>query len=97
MLLGACFLVNYVTVDEKTNMSEGLTMISFYAMIVSCLVLQYIHILPFVRIGTKWCGAIGYSGVVLPWAATGRFHAQLSGHRCRGGRVGPRRNWGELN
>ncbi|TBU39209.1 hypothetical protein BD309DRAFT_872771 [Dichomitus squalens] len=33
MLLGACFLVNYVTVDEKTNMSEGLTMISFYAMI----------------------------------------------------------------
>ena len=35
MLLGACFLVNYVTVDEKTNMSEGLTMISFYAMIVS--------------------------------------------------------------
>ncbi|KAM5541653.1 hypothetical protein V8D89_004843 [Ganoderma adspersum] len=33
MLLGACSLVNYVTADEKTNMSEGLTMISFYAMI----------------------------------------------------------------
>ena len=35
ILLGACFLVNYVTVDSKTNMSEGLTMIAFYAMIVS--------------------------------------------------------------
>ncbi len=34
MLLGACFLVNWVTSDAKTNMSEGLTMITFYAMIV---------------------------------------------------------------
>ena len=34
MILGACFLVNYVTVDSKTNMSEGLTMICFYVMIV---------------------------------------------------------------
>ncbi|KAI1789896.1 hypothetical protein LXA43DRAFT_1075110 [Ganoderma leucocontextum] len=33
MLLGACFLVNWVTSDAKTNMSEGLTMITFYAMI----------------------------------------------------------------
>ena len=34
MLLGACFLVNWVTSDAKTNMSEGLTMITFYVMIV---------------------------------------------------------------
>ncbi|KAM5541652.1 hypothetical protein V8D89_004842 [Ganoderma adspersum] len=33
MLLGACLLVNYVTIDAKTNLSEGLTMISFYLMI----------------------------------------------------------------
>ncbi|PIL32583.1 transporter [Ganoderma sinense ZZ0214-1] len=33
MLLGACLLVNYVTIDAKTNLSEGLTMISFYVMI----------------------------------------------------------------
>ena len=37
MLLGACFLVNWVTSDAKTNMSEGLTMLSFYVMIVSLL------------------------------------------------------------
>ena len=35
LLLGACFLVNYVMQDSKTNMSEGLTMICFYVMIVS--------------------------------------------------------------
>ena len=40
MLLGACFLVNYVTIDAKTNMSEGLTMICFYLMIVRTLVLD---------------------------------------------------------
>ncbi len=38
MLLGACLLVNYVTIDAKTNLSEGLTMISFYVMIVRRLV-----------------------------------------------------------
>ena len=43
MLLGACLLLNYVTIDEKTNLYEGLTMISFYMMIVrrSSLHLQY--------------------------------------------------------
>lgn len=35
LLVGACFLVNYVTVDGKTNFSEGFTMISFYVIIVS--------------------------------------------------------------
>ena len=41
-----------MTVDEKTNMSEELTMISFYVMIVSILSVLYIHILPlFLRSG----------------------------------------------
>ena len=35
LLLGSCFLVNYVTADAKTNWVEGLIMISFYVMIVS--------------------------------------------------------------
>ena len=34
LLLGACFLVNYVTADAKTNWVEGLIMVSFYVMIV---------------------------------------------------------------
>lgn len=38
MLLGACFLVNYVTQDAKTNWIEGLVLLCFYAMIVSGLV-----------------------------------------------------------
>ena len=35
LALGACFLVNYVTADAKTNWAEGFTMVSFYVMIVS--------------------------------------------------------------
>ena len=35
MLIGACFIVNYVTADSKTNWAEGATMVSFYVMIVS--------------------------------------------------------------
>ncbi|EIW52972.1 uncharacterized protein TRAVEDRAFT_53394 [Trametes versicolor FP-101664 SS1] len=33
LLLGSCFLVNYVTADGKTNFAEGVTLITFYAMI----------------------------------------------------------------
>ncbi|KAI0641767.1 hypothetical protein C8Q79DRAFT_989290 [Trametes meyenii] len=33
LLLGSCFLVNYVTADSKTNWVEGLIMIVFYFMI----------------------------------------------------------------
>ncbi|KAK7681725.1 hypothetical protein QCA50_015072 [Cerrena zonata] len=33
LLLGACFLVNYVTADSKTNWVEGLIMVAFYLMI----------------------------------------------------------------
>lgn len=35
MLVGACFLVNYITADSKTNWAEGYTLISFYIIIVS--------------------------------------------------------------
>ncbi|KIP03693.1 hypothetical protein PHLGIDRAFT_228386 [Phlebiopsis gigantea 11061_1 CR5-6] len=35
VVLGSCFLVNYVTADSKTNWVEGLIMVSFYLMIVS--------------------------------------------------------------
>lgn len=34
ILLGSCFIVNYVTADAKTNWAEGFAMVSFYAMIV---------------------------------------------------------------
>jgi Ca2+:H+ antiporter len=34
ILLGACFLVNYVTADAKTNWCEGMIMVTFYLMIV---------------------------------------------------------------
>jgi len=33
LLVGACFLVNYVTADGKTNWAEGSILIAFYAMI----------------------------------------------------------------
>ncbi|KAH9895936.1 hypothetical protein C8Q73DRAFT_643814 [Cubamyces lactineus] len=33
LLLGSCFLVNYVTADSKTNWVEGLIMVVFYLMI----------------------------------------------------------------
>jgi hypothetical protein len=35
MLVGACFLINYITADSKTNWAEGYTLISFYLIIVS--------------------------------------------------------------
>lgn len=34
LLLAACFLVNYVTADSKTNWAEGYIMITFYMLIV---------------------------------------------------------------
>ncbi|KAJ8086197.1 hypothetical protein PM082_005020 [Marasmius tenuissimus] len=36
VLIGSCFLVNYVTQDGKTNWAEGVAMVAFYAMIVLC-------------------------------------------------------------
>ncbi|KAH9987960.1 hypothetical protein BJV77DRAFT_1061506 [Russula vinacea] len=33
LLVGACFLVNYVTADAKTNWAEGWVLVSFYLMI----------------------------------------------------------------
>ncbi|KAF9482020.1 hypothetical protein BDN70DRAFT_802382 [Pholiota conissans] len=35
-LIGACFIVNYVTADAKTNWAEGMSMVVFYAMISLC-------------------------------------------------------------
>lgn len=35
VLIGSCFLVNYVTADAKTNWAEGYIMIVFYVIIVS--------------------------------------------------------------
>jgi Ca2+:H+ antiporter len=37
VLVGACFLVNYVTADSKTNWAEGMALVMFYLMIVSLL------------------------------------------------------------
>ncbi|RXW25848.1 hypothetical protein EST38_g60 [Candolleomyces aberdarensis] len=36
IVIGACFIVNYVTADAKTNWAEGATMVSFYVMIAVC-------------------------------------------------------------
>ncbi|TFK43268.1 hypothetical protein BDQ12DRAFT_674681 [Crucibulum laeve] len=36
ILIGACFVVNYVTADAKTNWAEGFAMIAFYVMIALC-------------------------------------------------------------
>ena len=81
LLLGACFLVNYVTADQETNISEGATMMGFYAMIVSVFLTT-----PDVLALTQLC-ATGDCGVVLSWTAGGRLPAQLSG-QCRAGRSG---------
>jgi len=35
ILVCACFIVNYVTADSKTNWAEGLAMVAFYIIIVS--------------------------------------------------------------
>ncbi|KAF8897209.1 hypothetical protein BD779DRAFT_1667217 [Infundibulicybe gibba] len=36
LLIGACFIVNYVTADAKTNWAEGFAMVAFYFMIALC-------------------------------------------------------------
>ncbi|PPR03874.1 hypothetical protein CVT26_000872 [Gymnopilus dilepis] len=36
VLVGSCFLVNYVTADSKTNWAEGAAMVCFYCMIALC-------------------------------------------------------------
>ncbi|KAG6833847.1 hypothetical protein H0H87_011781 [Tephrocybe sp. NHM501043] len=36
VLLGSCFIVNYVTADAKTNWAEGFAMVAFYFMIAVC-------------------------------------------------------------
>jgi Ca2+/H+ antiporter len=34
VVIGACFIVNYVTADAKTNYAEGFAMVAFYFMVV---------------------------------------------------------------
>jgi Ca2+:H+ antiporter len=41
VVIGACFLVNSVTDDAKTNWAEGLVLLSFYIMVVSNLSFSY--------------------------------------------------------
>ncbi|KAJ7638518.1 hypothetical protein FB45DRAFT_903110 [Roridomyces roridus] len=36
MVIAACFIVNYVTADSKTNWAEGWCLLSFYVMIALC-------------------------------------------------------------
>jgi len=36
VVVGACFLVNYITADAKTNWAEGFAMVGFYTMIGLC-------------------------------------------------------------
>jgi len=36
ILVCACFIVNYVTADSKTNWAEGLAMVAFYIIIAVC-------------------------------------------------------------
>lgn len=47
VLLGSCFIVNYVTADAKTNWAEGYAMVSFYFMIVSATLLDIAVMLTF--------------------------------------------------
>jgi Ca2+/H+ antiporter len=48
VLVAACFVVNYITADAKTNWAEGFTMICLYAVIVrifNCVTLGYIMLM----------------------------------------------------
>lgn len=36
ILIGSCFLLNYVTEDSKTNWAEGTMLVALYLMVVSC-------------------------------------------------------------
>ena len=75
VVLGSCFLVNYVTADSKTNWVEGLIMVSFYFMIVRGL--------------TSVSSAAtdhhaGYHRMVLHRTARADHHAQLPRQRRAG-------------
>lgn len=55
VLIGACFIVNYVTADSKTNWAEGVAMVSFYIMIVGTLrfAMQFLPLI-FVQALCSW-------------------------------------------
>lgn len=56
MLLGACFLVNYVTADAKTNWAEGFVLLTFYIMIVRC---SIYFVSPGLIVGVCRCCVLG--------------------------------------
>ncbi|KAG8694658.1 hypothetical protein FRC08_008340 [Ceratobasidium sp. 394] len=51
ILIGACFLVNYVTADAKTNWVEGMVMVLFYIMIVRLSPLFFDFTLTLIQLG----------------------------------------------
>lgn len=42
ILIGSCFLLNYVTEDSKTNWAEGVMLVALYIMIVRRLFNSYV-------------------------------------------------------
>lgn len=55
ILLGACFLVNYVTADSKTNWAEGFIMVALYLMIVRVVISDVAHL---THLGTPTTGTV---------------------------------------
>lgn len=90
LLIGTCFLVNYVTADAKTNWAEGTVMIAFYLMIVRLLPSAIIF-LPAAFFSHKISpGFAGSRSMVLHRSAGDRDHECVRGD-CSS-RVGHRRS-----
>ena len=68
-MLGACFIVNYVTADAKTNWVEGFAMVAFYVMIVS-----FISLALMTRSGFRWFCFVQALSV---WFYTGQPEIQI--------------------
>ena len=67
MLVCACFVVNYVTAVPKTNWAEGLAMVAFYVIIVSCFNVA--------AQSPSYSFFKGHLCMALPWPAIDRNHA----------------------
>jgi hypothetical protein len=75
ILICACFIVNYVTADSKTNWAEGLAMVAFYIIIVSRF-----------KTGVHFVSHDFFKGrlcMALPWTEINRNHAYCG--QVRGG------------
>jgi len=75
LLLGACFLVNYVTADSKTNWLEGYLLVSFYIMIVSTTLYRSMFFCPLTS------SQIDVMCMVLYWTDGSRRVARLREYR----------------